>query len=195
MRFFRKTYEKETDEDLMIAFGKGDKKAFDEIYERYSRKLFGYFMNMLRRDQEKAEDLVHDLFAKLIRNPMLFDTQRTFRVWVFSVATNMCKNEYKKMDVRKNTVNGVEEMYALATDTNVLLAVQDVQFKEAFESELQCLDEKHREVFMLRHLDGLSIKEISDVIQINEGTVKSRLFYATKHLAGKLKDFNPVLNV
>ena len=56
------------------------------------------------------------------------------------------------------------------------------------------LDEKHKEVFSLRHLDGLSIKEIAEVLEISDGTVKSRLFYATKYLSESLKEFNPTLN-
>jgi RNA polymerase sigma-70 factor (ECF subfamily) len=54
------------------------------------------------------------------------------------------------------------------------------------------LKSEHQEVFALRHMDGLSIKEIAEVLDINEGTVKSRLFYATKQLADKLKEFNTV---
>ena len=64
-------------------------------------------------------------------------------------------------------------------------------FREAFEGQLLVLDAKHREVFELRHFDGLSMKEIADVLKISEGTVKSRLFYATKYLAEGLKDFHP----
>ena len=56
------------------------------------------------------------------------------------------------------------------------------------------LDEKHRDVFSLRHLQGFSLKEIADVLEINEGTVKSRLFYATKQLAEKLKEYQVVLS-
>lgn len=195
MRLFRKAYNKETDEQLMLAFGKGDKKAFDEIYVRYNRMLYGYFLNMLWRDEEKAEDMVHDLFAKLIKNPQLFDTDRSFRVWLFSVAANQCKNEYKRMEVRKNTRNGADEMTHVAGTENVLFAVQDQQFKVAFENELQQLEDKHRHVFTLRHIDGLSIKEIAEITGANEGTVKSRLFYATKYLAEKLKAFHPQLNM
>jgi RNA polymerase sigma-70 factor (ECF subfamily) len=54
------------------------------------------------------------------------------------------------------------------------------------------LDEKHAVVFKMRHLDGLSIKEIAEIIEINEGTVKSRLFNATKKMAENLKEFNPI---
>ena len=67
-------------------------------------------------------------------------------------------------------------------------------FKNSFQRCLADLDDKHREVFSLRHEDALSIKEIADVLEISDGTVKSRLFYATKYLAESLKEFNPTLN-
>ena len=56
------------------------------------------------------------------------------------------------------------------------------------------LDDKHKSVFSLRHFEGFSLKEIAETLNINEGTVKSRLFYATKTLAGTLKEFNPIYN-
>lgn len=169
----------------MNALSEGNQHAFTELYMRYEGKLRGYFRNMLWRDDEKAEDFVHDLFAKIIQHPELFDTNRSFKTWVFSVASNMCKNEYKRMEVRKNTIHGADTSLAPSTE-NVLNQVQEVQFMEDFELKIQELDEKHRSVFTLRHLDGLSLKEIAEILEINEGTVKSRLFYATKFLANQL---------
>ncbi|MEI8117108.1 MAG: RNA polymerase sigma factor [Flavobacteriia bacterium] len=185
MKFFRKSISEWSDESLMHALGQGNQSAFTELYERYAGKLKGYFRNMLWRDDEKAEDFVHDLFAKIIQHPELFDTSRSFKTWLFSVASNMCKNEYKRMEVRKNTVLGVDTSLA-ASNENVLNQVQDAQFLAEFEEKLQELDEKHRSVFTLRHLDGLALKEIAEILDINEGTVKSRLFYATKFLANQL---------
>lgn len=194
MQLFKPKYNSFTDEELMKALSKGDQRAFDELYKRFYAQLLGYFKNMLWGDREKAEDMVHDIFAKIIKNPDYFDTNRSFRTWLFSVASNMCKNEYKKQAVRKNTSTGVEDYRSISSSTNVLAEVQDIQFQEAFEENLAKMDEKHREVFALRHLEGLSMKEIAEVMEINEGTVKSRLFYATKFLAEKLKVYNPVLN-
>ena len=194
MQLFKPKYNSLTDEELMKALSKGDQRAFDELYKRFYAQLLGYFKNMLWGDREKAEDMVHDIFAKIIKNPDYFDTNRSFRTWLFSVASNMCKNEYKKQAVRKNTSNGVEDYRSISSSTNVLAEVQDIQFQQAFEENLAKMDEKHREVFALRHLEGLSMKEIAEVMEINEGTVKSRLFYATKFLAEKLKVYNPVLN-
>ena len=184
-----------SDEALMSAIAKGDKKAFDEIYSRYSAPLLGYFMRMMWRDREKAEDFVHDIFAKIIRKPEAFDPSRIFKTWLYSVANNMCKNEYKRQEVRKNTSTGLDHHYAVSDgNVNVMHEVQDAQFREELERGLEELDEKHSEAFKLRHLDGLSIKEIAEVLNISDGTVKSRLFYATKYLAKGLQEFNPIVN-
>lgn len=195
MKLFRSSYKDMSDEVLMSSISKGDRKAFDEIYERYAKLLLNYFMKMLWRDREKAEDFIHDLFAKIIQKPELFDAERSFKTWVYSVANNMCKNEYKKQEVRKVMSNGLDNHYSLSDqNSNVMSEVQDAFFKEAFEKGMDKLDEKHREVFQLRHIDGLSVKEVAEVLHINEGTVKSRVFYAIKQLSEDLKMFNPMLN-
>ncbi|MCF8415280.1 MAG: RNA polymerase sigma factor [Crocinitomicaceae bacterium] len=195
MQLQKPQYKSMSDEGLMRSISNGDKRAFDELYARYSGPLLGYFMRMLWRDREKSEDFVHDLFAKIIRKPDYFDMERSFKTWVYSVANNMCKNEYKKQEVRKGMSNGLDNHYTLFDDSvNVIGEVQDAFFKEAFEESMKKLDDKHREAFALRHIEGLSIKEIAEVLEINEGTIKSRLFYATKYLAEHLKIFNPIDN-
>jgi RNA polymerase sigma-70 factor (ECF subfamily) len=194
MRIVQKSYESWSDEELMQALSKGNHSAFTELYERYSKPLFHYFLRLLWRDQTLAEDMVHDLFAKIIKKPELFDVTRSFRTWIYVVATNMCKNEYRKKEVRRGVSNGLDNYYTLYdSNENVLNKVQDSQFKEAFIVGLNALDAKHKEVFTLRHMDGLSMKEIADVLEISEGTVKSRLFYATKYLAAGLTAFSPVI--
>ncbi|MFZ9587089.1 MAG: RNA polymerase sigma factor [Crocinitomicaceae bacterium] len=92
MKLFRKSISEYSDESLMHALGQGDQSAFTEIYERYAGKLRGYFRNMLWRDDEKAEDFVHDLFAKIIQHPELFDTNRSFKTWIFSVEKRIQAN-------------------------------------------------------------------------------------------------------
>lgn len=192
MRLLRAQHKSMTDEALMQAIAQGDKRAFDELYERYAGPLLGYFMRMMWKDREKAEDFVHDLFAKIIQKPEYFDPTRKFKTWVYSVANNMCKNEYKKQEVRKNTTSGLDNHYSISGSTNVLDEVQDVLFKERLEEQMQLLDPKHAEAFQLRHIEGLSIKEIAEMLEMNEGTVKSRVFYATKQISEGLKEFNTI---
>ena len=99
-------------------------------------------------------------------------------------------NEYKKQEVRKNTNLGFDQHYNISDEkTNLIKEIEFNQFGEAFSEKLNELDTKHKEVFTLRHVEGLSIKEIAEIVQINEGTVKSRIFYATKQLANLLKEY------
>jgi len=189
MRIVKTGFVDYSDEDLMLAIQQGEKLAFNELYTRYSDKLYGYILKMLWYNEVRAQDLLQDLFAKIITQPGLFDTERTFKTWVYTIASNLCKNEFKRNEVRKGTVNGVEQFYSLSSDSNVEKEVHERQFRDALTEALMKLDTKHRQVFVLKHMDGLSIKEIAEITEANEGTVKSRLFYAIKKLADTLHMF------
>jgi RNA polymerase sigma-70 factor (ECF subfamily) len=130
--------------------------------------------------------------TKLIQNPKSFDVSRTFKIWIFSIASNMIKNEYKKQSVRKGMQSFDADNTAFTVgESSIEANVADVMFKEAFDKELSVLDDKHREVFELRHVLGFSNKEIAELMDINEGTVKSRVFYAVKQLSERLVEYKP----
>jgi RNA polymerase sigma-70 factor (ECF subfamily) len=194
MKLFSKNYSHYNDEDLMRFFIKGDKKAFEQIYARYESFVVNFFYRRLWNDSEKAEDFAHDLFTKIIDKPDSFDPSRTFKTWLFSVANNMCKNEYKKQEVRKPTGYDLPEGMD-SKDENPLqdVEIDKTNFNEALKKELDKLNDKHREVFMLRHFEGLSLNEIGEALEINTGTVKSRLHLATKTLADKLEVFRKTM--
>ncbi len=194
MKLFKKDYSKHTDEDLMRFFIKGDAKAFEEIYVRYEDYMINFFYRKLWNDRIKAEDFTHDLFTKIIDKPTYFDLNRSFKTWLFSIANNMCKNEYKKQEIRKPTGYDLPEGMD-AKDQNKLQDTQVDQnnFKRELTKELNKLNDKHREVFMLRHFEGLSLNEIAEMLEISTGTVKSRLHHATKTLAGKLTTFRKTI--
>lgn len=194
MKLFKKDYSTYTDEELMRSFTEGDKVSFEQIYERYESFMVNFFYRKLWSDRIKAEDFAHDLFTKIIDKPESFDLTRNFKTWLFSVANNMCKNEYKKQEVRKNTAYDVPE----GVEARDQATLQDTEvdksnFNEQLKIELNKLNDKHREVFMLRHFEGLSLNEIAETLEINAGTVKSRLHHATKALAEKLAVFRKTM--
>ncbi len=195
MRLFKRSYKNASDEELMRFIALGEKNAFDELYKRFAENLHYYFWRKLKKDAEKAEDFVQDIFTKIIEKPHLFDTSRNFKTWVFSVANNMCKNEYQKMEVRSSVQNGLDESYAITeNEKSPLHELSDKEFVEQLNTLLSQMDTKHSEVFRLRHIDGFSLQEIAEVLEIQVGTVKSRLFYATKHITKELEQFNPKSN-
>ncbi|MFT4602102.1 MAG: RNA polymerase sigma factor (sigma-70 family) [Arenicella sp.] len=194
MQLFKKDYSTYTDEELMRSFTEGDKKAFEQIYARYENFMVNFFYRKLWSDRIKAEDFAHDLFTKIIDKPTSFDLSRNFKTWLFSVANNMCKNEYKKQEVRKNTGYDIPEGVEAKDNTRMPDKEVDANnFNEQLKKELNKLNDKHREVFMLRHFEGLSLNEIAETLEINAGTVKSRLHHATKTLAEKLAVFRKTM--
>lgn len=180
-----------TDERLMDGIKRGNTSAFDELYSRYSTRLLHYFYRMLGGQEEKAQDFLQDLFLKLVEKPGLFSGPR-FSTWIFTVAHNMCKNEYRRMNIRNTATSDV--LMALKTDYDPVEQHLDHQaFARALCNALSTLKEEQRQVFLLRHQENFSIKEISDIVGCSEGTVKSRLFYTTKKLARRLRIFDPKL--
>lgn len=170
---------------------RGDKRAFDTLYGRYSGALMRYFHRMLWRDKEKVEDFVQDFFMKIIRQPESFDAKRKFTTWMYSVANNMCKNEYRRMEIRKPTEFESVSGIVTSDQPDAGKRIDRKMFMNSLSLELGKLEETHRSVFVLRFEENLSIKEIAEVLEISEGTVKSRLFYTLRKLADKLKVYAP----
>jgi RNA polymerase sigma-70 factor (ECF subfamily) len=192
MGVFSVNIAEKSDEDLMREVAKGDSKSFNVIYERYAQRLMGYFWRMLWKDREKAEDFVHDIFAKIVERPELYNPERPFKTWIFSVANNMCKNEYRKQSIRQTKSSDLSNLMHLVTSGDSPdLDSEKSLFREALAIAMENLDEKHKTVFILRYKMNLSVKEVSESMGISEGTVKSRLFYALKKLAVELEDFKP----
>jgi RNA polymerase sigma-70 factor (ECF subfamily) len=190
MRFSRKQkYSSQSDEHLMTLVGRGEIPAFDELYGRYGKRLLYYFYKMLAQDEQKAQDFLHDLFLKIVERPELFSPDRRFSTWVFSIAHNMCKNEYRKFQTRSTVALEFDEMPFDSDD--LIEAIDRESFGRILSLELDALDEEHRTTFLLRYREQFSIKEIGDLLGCAEGTVKSRLYYTAKKLAVRLKNFNP----
>ena len=170
----------------------GNSRAFTEVYERYSKPMLNYFYKMLWQDKLKAEDFMQELFTKIIQKPHLFNSKLKFKTWIFSIANNMCKNEYRKQEVRKGSNNDLHDNIASDNNTDQAKKVDQSFFNDRLKEELNLLSNSHREVFILRFKQGFSLKEIAEVLDISEGTVKSRVFYTLKKLSANLKEFNPI---
>lgn len=192
MRLFRPDHENESDEQLMARVARGDQRAFSVVYDRHNAALYRYFHRMLWKDREKAEDFVQDFFMKIIKSPDAFDPKRKFSTWMYSVAHNMCKNEYRRMEIRQPT--DYEKAAGKAEGDHgdqFGHRIDRKAFMNRLTGELDQLDENHRTTFLLRYEENFSIREISEVLDCSEGTVKSRLFYTLRRLSTRLSEFAP----
>lgn len=162
----------------------GDQAAFSELYLRYKRRMYYYFYRMLGNSADQANDFLQELFMKLIEKPDSYRAEYNFSTWLYSIANNMCKNEYRKRSIRMDYQ--AERTAGIPFE---LISEASIEPEQVMEKVFQTLDlfgEEHRSAFLLHYREGFSVKEVAEILDLAEGTVKSRLFYARKLLAEKL---------
>lgn len=181
---FRRKNKTFTDSELMQQIVSGDHAAFSELYNRYKDRMYYYFYRMLNNSTENANDFVQELFMKIIAKPDSYNPAYAFHTWLYSVANNLCKNEYRRRGIRLE----YQQYEASKPDIDFLneTIIEPQQVIEKIFQTLDQLGEEHRSAFLLRYREEFSIREVADILGLPEGTVKSRLFNARKILAEKL---------
>jgi RNA polymerase sigma-70 factor (ECF subfamily) len=170
---------------------KKDEKAFNELYHRYAKRMLFFFYTRLYQDEDKAQDALQDLFMKVLDKLDTFDATKRFSSWIYAIAANMCKNEYRKQE-RSWTHDKNVDLTALIDPAafGVFSSASDkAYFVESIQKELKLMSEENRMIFLLRHQDGLTVPEISEAVDCPVGTVKSKLFYTVKKLQERLSEF------
>ena len=189
MKILRKSWRRHSDEYLMTLLQQGQASAFDELYERYSQRLLHFLCRMLNGDEQKAQDFLQDICLTIIEKADYFNPDKKFSTWIFTIAGNMCKNEYRRRGKQTCMDNNTIDSNYFYTDQSTETNLDKKTFHELLRKELYKLDHQKKSVFLLRFQEHRSIKEISEILGCAEGTVKSRLFYTTRYLAKTLQEF------
>lgn len=180
-----KRHNKKTDKELMVLIKQEDHQAFSVLYKRYAERLNAFFFRMLWADRDLAEDFVQDLFTKVINKPELYNETYEVKPWLFHIASNMCKNAYRKRKLEEafQLANNREEVY----DSFPAQKMDEVILTDQIHEILASMDEERKLIFLLRYQQELSIDAISRMLELSEGTVKSRLFYTRNKIKATLK--------
>jgi RNA polymerase sigma-70 factor (ECF subfamily) len=184
------------DIELVARTQDGDARAFDELVVKYSPRLYGLVYNMTS-NHEDANDLLQDVFAKAFRSIKGFRGKSSFYTWIHSIAVNMTINFLKKRgrrfqmsldDVDLNIQNDKEFIELTASSSPVREADLGELQQKLNESMLK-LSPEHRAVVTMFDIQGMPHAEISKILGVSEGTVRSRLFYAHRQLQAHLEEF------
>ncbi|MBQ0021873.1 MAG: sigma-70 family RNA polymerase sigma factor [Prevotellaceae bacterium] len=182
-----------TNEQLMERVcANDDDKAFDELYHRHARRVMGFFYRQMNHDEERASDLMQDTFMRAWTNRQRWKAEKEFLPWLFTIAFNISKNEYRhngyKTDYEQHVLNTQDEDYA----DDAELEIDAEIFDKALQSVLDTMPPEMRTLFSLRFEEELTIPQISDIMGIPQGTVKSRLHSLTRILKEKLKQYGNI---
>jgi RNA polymerase sigma-70 factor (ECF subfamily) len=186
----------DADEVLVSRAQSGDTLAFDQLVVRYSPRLYGMIYHMTS-NKEDANDLTQDVFAKAYRSLNRFRGRSSFYTWIYAIGTNMTLNFLKKRNRRAawsldNLDSGIqndEAMVDLAHAANPRHQSDLNELQKKLNEAMQSLSNAHRAVVTMFDIQGIPHAEISKILKVSEGTVRSRLFYAHRQLQGHLEEF------
>ncbi len=175
---------------LLMRCRKGDSGSFEQIVNLYMKRAYAIALGFVGQ-HEDALDLSQEAFIKAYKNIKKYDPERRFFPWFYQILKNLCFNYLKKrkeLCFSKASDSEQHRIAQYATDGfDPSVIAERNEMKEQIWTAIGALDEKHREIIILRHFQELSYEEIAEVLGCHKGTVMSRLYYARR----ELKDLLP----
>lgn len=171
----------------------GDLGAFTDLVLHYKDRLFNFIFRMVH-SREEAEDLLQEVFLRVYKSLSSYSPQYQFSTWVYRIAQNLCIDTLRRQRMPTISVD-----CPLGEDEDLVMELPDqsmspeVMFESAdlrreVEAAIAELPPRYRAVIVLRHLQGLSYEEISQITDLPVNTVKTHIFRARRILRERLKD-------
>jgi RNA polymerase sigma-70 factor, ECF subfamily len=192
--------EEVTDEVLMMRFQAGDRPAFANLVRRHKTSIYNFIFRLVRSGTT-AEDLVQDVFVKIVQSAADFKHESRFSTWAYAIARNICIDHLRKMAFRQHPSLD-QAVHDDPAGPTLLDRTADVHPSSAVERTVigqelghliarcvEALPTDQREVFLLREIGNLPFKDIASITGVPENTVKSRMRYALERLQEALSEY------
>ena len=183
-----------SDAELVRLARQGDRGAYQELVERYQRKIYTLVLGMLR-DHDAAWETSQETFLKALRTLDRFKGESSFYTWLYRIAVNLAidhqRHEWRRPEVTAvpdATIEAQEAVQDALRRDDPFRHATDHEIGERVRAAIDQLTPEHRAVILLREVEGLSYDEISRVMECAKGTVMSRLHYARRKLQTLLRD-------
>ena len=193
--------EEVTDEVLMMRFQSGDRAAFGSLVKKHKTAIYNFVLRMVR-SPSAAEDLVQDVFVKVVQSAVDFKHESKFSTWAYTIARNICIDHLRKMALRQHPsldqvrLGDAGDGPTLLDRTadphhgaSVERAVIGAELGQRIAGCIEALPPEQREVFLLREIADLPFKDIAGITGVPENTVKSRMRYALERLQERLAEY------
>lgn len=175
----------ESDEELIIRFQLGNVASFDQLVTWYEKPLLN-FLYRFTMDYQLAEDAFQEAFFTVYKKAQKFDLSKKFSTWIYEIAVNKAIDKLRRKRVLLALTPEIENIKHDQPSPEENYEKREIQTR--LQKALGFLSEEHRLVLVLKHYQGLDYKEISEILNCSIGTVKSRVYYASKNLKNYLED-------
>jgi RNA polymerase sigma-70 factor (ECF subfamily) len=184
-----------SDNELIIHAKDGNDAAFEELIYRYDRSVLAIALKFVH-DSDEAKDIYQEVFIRVYRGLKKFEMKSEFSTWLFRIATNVClthkgrSKKHLRQSIDEHIASEDDEVqkYELADDgMDPGEIIINLDMRDIIRSAVDSLSSKQRMTFILKHYEGYKIREIAEMLNCKEGTVKKYLFDAVRNLRKKLK--------
>ena len=174
----------EEERELVRMAQGGKESAFEELIRRHQQRVFALVSGILRR-QEDVEDIAQQVFLKVYLSLRKFDQRAAFSTWLYKITVNECWDYLRKKKVRPlvyesdlseeqvSRLDGIVSAERVALNPN-----ERAEVKQLLERMLEKLPEQDRQLLVLKEIEGFSVQELAEILDLNVNTVKVRLFRA-----------------
>jgi len=187
------------DEELMAAYQQGDTRAFEMLLKRHRRPVFNFLYRQVG-DGNLAEDLLQDVFLRVIRSAARYSPRAKFTTWLYTIARNLCVDNARRAKHRRHASldatlgkdpDGKQTLLDKVPHGGPAVDRQAMggELRQHLQEAIASLGDDQREVFLMREQLNLPFKEIAEIIGCPENTVKSRMRYALEHLRRCLDEY------
>lgn len=181
----------------MAAYQKGDVAAFAELVARHEKRLWN-FVRRFVADSATAEDLLQEVFLRVVRSTSEWQPSAKFSTWLYTIARNLCTDNARRAAFRKGDSQGqtpgpshdesgphaIDKV--VSPDGNAERAAMNREIANRVDQAVSALPVEQREVFLMREVMDMSFADIATAAKTSEPTVKSRMRYALERLRGAL---------
>jgi RNA polymerase sigma-70 factor (ECF subfamily) len=183
------------EKELLLKAKQGDQFAFEQLVYRYDRSVLSIAMRFVN-DPDEAKDIYQEVFIRVLKGLKNFEFRSEFSTWIFRITTNVClthkAKSKEKMKVSlnndlddENNDTGFKEI--LYDGISPEEEISSRNLGEFIDEAVGRLSERQKITFVLKHYEGYKIREIAEMLNCKEGTVKKYLFDAIKNLRKQLE--------
>lgn len=180
------------DGTLILRLRQGDTAALAEIYERYKDRIYRTAL-AITRDPAAAEDILQECFVRLFTHADRLHTDEPIGPWLYRVAVNLSVDWLSYRQRWFGLIHRLVERWT--APLRVERMVEERELQEKVQNAIRSLPLAQQVVVVLYYLEGLSLKEIAEILEVPEGTVKSRLHYAREALREQLTEWRPAIEM
>ncbi|NBC04621.1 MAG: sigma-70 family RNA polymerase sigma factor [Bacteroidetes bacterium] len=176
-----------SDKALMMKVRDGDLDKLGLLFERYKRRLFGFFYRLTHR-LDISEDLVQCVFERILKYRESYNGDGAFSTWIFQIARNLHIDHYRKNSRTKTEDDFSDWDFLEAEDSQIKLKTEDERNRLLLKRALDQLDEEKKQTLILSRYQGFKYKKIAEIMDCTESAVKVRVFRSINELKEIVSD-------